>query len=1098
MNESFMRRVVAARPTVGYWLGLAGAAVLTALLLAGCGGGGGGGGTPAPVATIVAQPVDTQVQSRHSATFSVDAPGARSYQWQLHPAGSPSDEWDDIAGANGAEYTFQAVDADSGGQYRVIVGWSGAAPLTSSIARLTVNPELVAAAITVQPVDATVVEGQNARFDVTATGTSLAYRWQRSTDGSTWVDSSSSTTATLSIATQLPDDGSQLRVIVSNAAGTVTSAAVHLFVRPAPALPLFQTLPQPAAVVAGQAASFSAQAFGTPVPDLAWQASVDGTTWTTIPGATSGTYTLAATTLQDNQRLYRAVATNSVGTVASLAARLTVSPTPSAPVIVTAPAGVTVGDLGTATFSVVADGQPTPTFQWQLSTDGGVTFANINGATASAYVVSSPAASWDGRRYRVVATNSLGSVDSAAATLTVIAHPTFSLQPASTGWRPGAVPAYFVAGVDGGGVNLQWQTSRDGGTTWVDAAGATSTSFVLSALADGTVGQVRLAATNGAGTFYSTVASLSPTYWAPVTTTLTSSHLVSVRWAGPTTVLAVGDGDTMLRSTDGGATWAITAQVAQGNARALAIHGQTAIALSGFQDIVRSADGGAHWFMNGSLPDAPNGYTYYLGLAFSGAAAIAVGNAGNIQRSTDGGVTWQTVGSGVTTKDLQSVAFNAAGVGIAVGAGTVLRSTDGGLTWTNAFAVMSYLWDVAFVDASTVVVVSDRGLVLRSTDAGQTWQTVATGSTLSLQHVAFDAAGNGTAAGHYQNERLHSTDGGLTWTVLSGPTQVEAIAYAPVGSVAAAAAVAVGQGGAIETSADGGATWVSRASGNHQAMRGMTFASSAIGVAVGDAGTILRSIDGGNSWTAVAAPSTAVALWDVAFATSQVGVAVGDSGTIWRSADAGATWSAVFATGGEPLKAVRFTSATHGVAVGTDSIEVTNDAGLSWHAASTGGYWPAVQSVSFGTSMVGVAVGDGFAPGGVGNPPGALRRSTDGGETWSNIALPYPMWLRAVSFADANTVLAVGVDGDELRSTDAGLTWATIPQNIGFESLRFTSASEGYAIAGGYVTRTHDGGLTWSDLQLVTGDELPGTVVSPAGKTFVTTYGGAIYRNDAP
>ena len=112
--------------------------------------------------------------------------------------------------------------------------------------------------------------------------------------------------------------------------------------------------------------------------------------WTTIPGATSGIYTLAATTMQDNQRLYRAVATNSVGTVASLAARLTVSPTPSAPVIVTGPAGVTVGEVGTATFNVVADGQPTPTFQWQLSTDGGVTFANINGATASTYVVSSP------------------------------------------------------------------------------------------------------------------------------------------------------------------------------------------------------------------------------------------------------------------------------------------------------------------------------------------------------------------------------------------------------------------------------------------------------------------------------------------------------------------------------------------------------------------------------------------------------------------------------------------------------------------------------------------------------------------------------------
>jgi len=1096
MNASFMRRVVAVRPTVGHWLGLAGAAVLTALLLAGCGGGGGGGGTPAPVATITAQPVDTQAQSENSATFSVVAPGAKSYQWQLHPAGSPSGEWSDIPGANGAEYTLQAVDADDGNEYRVVVGWSGAAPLTSSIARLTVSSELVAPTITVQPADATVIEDQSARFDVTATGTSLAYRWQRSTDGSTWVDTNSSVTATLSIATQLTDDGSQVRVIVSNAAGAVTSVAVHLVVQPAPALPQFQTSPQPVSVVVGQAASFSAQAFGRPVPDLAWQTSVDGVAWTAIPGATSGTYTLAAATLQDNQRLYRAVATNSAGTVASLAARLSVTPVPSAPVIVTAPAGVTVGDVGTATFSVVANGQPTPTFQWQLSTDGGITFANINGATASTYAVSSPAASWDGRRYRVVATNSLGSVDSAAATLTVVAHPTFSLQPSSTGWRPGVVPAYFLAGVDGAGVSLQWQTSRDGGATWVDAAGATSSSFVLTALADGTVGQVRLAATNGAGTFYSSVASLSPTYWTPVTNTLTSSHLDSVRWIGPTTVLAVGDGNTMMRSTDGGATWAITAQLAHGTARALAIRGQTAVALSAGQVIVRSVDGGAHWFVNGSLPDVPNDTAYYTGLAFSDTALIAVSNAGNIQRSTDGGTTWRTVGSGVTTADLQGVAFNSAGVGIAVGAGgTVLRSTDGGLTWTSAVAAMSYLWDAAFLDATTVVAVGDSGAVVRSTDAGQTWQTVATGSTLSLQHVAFDAAGNGTAAGSYQNQRLHSTDGGLTWTTLSGPTQVEAIAYAPVGS--GATAVAVGQGGAIETSTDGGATWVSRSTGNHQAMRSMAFASPSIGVAVGNAGTILRSVDGGNSWTTIATPSAAVAMWDVAFATSQVGVAVGDAGTIWRSADAGATWSAVLSNFGEEFRAVRFSSATHGVAVGAESIEVTNDGGLTWHLASTA-FLPEVQSVSFGTSTVGVAAGDGLVPGTAGNPSGVIRRTTDGGETWTNIPLPYPIWLRVVSFADANTVLAAGNDVTALRSTDGGLTWTAIPQNIDFQCLRFTSASEGYALSNGYVTRTHDGGLSWSDLELVTGDYLPGTAVSAAGKTFVTTYGGAIYRNDAP
>lgn len=1070
---------------LGLWL---------AASLVACSGGGGGGGSPPPTGAITAEPGDAQVEAGAAATFSVQATGAAQFQWQRHAATAAANDWQDIAGATGATYTVAAsTDADNGDAYRVVVSWAGAAPRTSSIATLRVHPAAVAAAITVQPADSAIVEGQDATFRVTATGTSLAYRWQTSRDGTTWTDRTESFDATLLLsAPSLADDGTQVRVIVSNALGSTTSAVARLGVQHAPAAPSFGTMPLSVSVVAGQPATFDAQAFGTPAPDIAWQTSPDGSTWTTIPGATQGSYTLAAATLPDSGRRFRAIASNSVGSATSGAAMLTVVPAPAAPVITAAPAGLTVGATHDATFSAAASGQPTPSLQWQVSTDGGGTFANINGAVGASYTAYGVSTAQDGWRYRVVASNSQGSATSAAAALTVLALPSFTLQPTSTSWRPGVVPAYFLAAVSGSGTALQWQASTDGGGTWSDISGATGPSLQLTLAADAGINRVRVAATNAGGTTYSATAGLTPTHWTPVTGTLTSTHLYGVRWTGSTTAIAAGGLGTMLRSTDSGATWAITAQLQTMTPVTLASHGQGAIALGYGWSVLRSVDAGVHWITAGFLGVAGNPH----GVAFSGAAATAVGDGGAVQRSTDGGATWQAASTGGVTDDLRGVAFNAAGIGIAVGnAGHVLRSIDGGATWSSIAIGQTFLQDVAFVDASTLVAVGYGGRVARSVDAGLTWTTVSSGSTMDLTHVAFDGAGNGTATASWQSDRLHTSDGGQTWAVIHGPTMVEATDYAPVGSPATA--IAVGLGGDVETSADGGLTWTSRTPGPHQALRGIAFASPLVGVAVGDGGTLLRTVDGGNSWTAVASPSTTTSMQDIAFPSSQVAVAVGGGRTIWRSADAGATWSVAFAGGGQALTAIRFTSSTHGVAVASDAIVYTDDAGLTWHFASTPGA-PMVRSVAFGSPLVGVAVGDGIAPGGWGFAGGAIVRTTDGGMTWSSVPSPYSIDMTSVDFVDANTVVLVGTNGEE-RSTDGGLTWTGVPSSGPWNAVRFTGGTQGVGVYdNGFFARTHDGGLSWPEGEYVVGDELCNLVVSPAGKIFVTTAGGAIYRNDAP
>lgn len=195
---------------------------------------------------------------------------------------------------------------------------------------------------------------------------------------------------------------------------------------------------QPAdqSVVAGTAATFDVTANTT--VNYQWQISADaGTTFTDVAGATAASYATPATILGDNGTQYRVTVSSGSNSVTSSAATLTVSAAPVAPSFTTQPLGQSVTAPATATFTVVASGTPTPALQWQLSTDGGVSFTNIVGASTSSYTTSATAGANSGNKYRAVATNSTGSMNSAAAVLNVTVPTYYSVGGTLTGLTTG-------------------------------------------------------------------------------------------------------------------------------------------------------------------------------------------------------------------------------------------------------------------------------------------------------------------------------------------------------------------------------------------------------------------------------------------------------------------------------------------------------------------------------------------------------------------------------------------------------------------------------------------------------------------------------------
>ena len=127
---------------------------------------------------------------------------------------------------------------------------------------------------------------------------------------------------------------------------------------PGQVAPSILTQPVNQVLTTGQTATFSISASGTAPLTYQWRKNS-----TRVVGATSGTYTTAATSTADSGSQFSVVVSNSAGSVTSNTATLTVNAAALAPSIVTQPASQTVTVGQTASFSVSASGTAPLSYQ---------------------------------------------------------------------------------------------------------------------------------------------------------------------------------------------------------------------------------------------------------------------------------------------------------------------------------------------------------------------------------------------------------------------------------------------------------------------------------------------------------------------------------------------------------------------------------------------------------------------------------------------------------------------------------------------------------------------------------------------------------------
>src|SRR5262245_23582310 len=253
-----------------------------------------------------------------------------------------------------------------------------------------------------------------------------------------------------------------------------------------------------------------------------------------------------------------------------------------------------------------------------------------------------------------------------------------------------------------------------------------------------------------------------------------------------------------------------------------------------------------------------------------------------------------------------------------------------------------------------------------------------------------------------------SFDGGATWTMQTvGAATHRGVAHQGL------VVILIGDAGAVRRSTDNGGTFALQTLGA-ATLRGIEMADASTGWIVGDGGAIYKTADGGQTWSPQAA-GTPQNLNAVRFRNTSEGWAVGAAGTVLHTLDGGLNWTPVNVGTSKDLRAVDWIGSTVWV-VGNDATAIKTTNGTVWNAfnlkidslSDITGVW--LESAS----QVVLTGGGGF-----------IRKSTNGGSTWTFFRNPVQAPTSDVFFANGGTKgwLSHATTTAVSHTTDSGATW---------------------------------------------------------------------------
>ena len=185
------------------------------------------------------------------------------------------------------------------------------------------------------------------------------------------------------------------------------------------------------------------------------------------------------------------------------------------------------------------------------------------------------------------------------------------------------------------------------------------------------------------------------------------------------------------------------------------------------------------------------------------------------------------------------------------------------------------------------------------------------------------------------------------------------------------------------------------------------------------------------------------------------------------------------------LYGIKFTNLSTGYVVGDSGlVKKSINGGTSWSTLSVGTA-KTLRGLSFIDNNTGFIAGD----------SGVLRKTTNGGSNWFVLTSGFTLDLNSVFAIDANTVFACGDNGLIIKTSNGGINWYT--QSSGtvsnLNSIHFLNSNTGCAVGDqSTIRKTTNGGTSWFTQSVGVRGPMTGVYLVDANRSVITFSGSNV------
>lgn len=569
------------------------------------------------------------------------------------------------------------------------------------------------------------------------------------------------------------------------------------------------------------------------------------------------------------------------------------------------------------------------------------------------------------------------------------------------------------------------------------------------------------------------------------------------------TAIAVGDLGTVIKTTDGGASWDVQHHAGGTDIDLYSVHFTDTLngwAAGGIwytnkNVLVKTGDGGKTWIEVKTDTTLPYNSVYFVDVD----TGFVFGEDGIVLRTTDGGSNWDTrsidsyLGQYLDVFRFLAVTFTDKQTGFLVGAGyygnEIYKTTDCGQTWMWDEGIITPKFygsinDICFINKNNGFITGNMGFFAKTNDGGTTWQSLNLWEKYQKDEYQYfystfftDSLTGWIVGGDYYAFILKTTDGGENWIEEVNNNDEMIHHFYKIRFSDRNNGWIMGQFGMIYKTTDAGENWISQRENNYH-FNSIYFVNANTGWAVGNNGIILNTTDGGTNWfkqnkndSLLLSSVYAIDNQNV-FAVGAVikGLSIFDrNGIVFRSNNGGHTWTRQTYDTLYGFNSIVFVNDSVGWISGINgTLLKTTDKGNKWNKLVLDKYF---ENAPLGKiQFVNTALGRiSFLWG------GTLLKTTDEGKNWSEQVVDTNLSMSSFYFVNTKMGWAVGSSNGNnniLRTTDGGNSWfpcGITPPGYNF-SIQFINETTGWISGFVYdinrtstIIKTTDSGNTWFD-----------------------------------